>query len=286
MIKKVLKLFFLILIHFHMNAQETLDIDSKDYKRGRYILENSKRQLSEAGGVKNYADYWNFALASALMGKSKELVLSYLKESKKSDNVAFNDICKRLIGLSKNDIKNTRFYKVLNQDFVDLFNESNSDLKQEKNEQEEENFVFENNEVASIIRVMLSRDQKYRGDYDFISDKNKQRLQYKLDEYNCKELEFLFNKYGYAGKSLLGDNVYKNYMCLIVEHGQKLEDQKRWLNVILVALSKGELDKNPVRMLLDRIHWKETGKQYFGSHMGVPFEDEKEINKIRRLYNL
>ena len=39
-------------------------------------------------------------------------------------------------------------------------------------------------------------------------------------------------------------------------------------------------------MLLDRIHWKETNKQYFGSHVGVPLETEEEIKRIKLKYGI
>jgi len=96
----------------------------------------------------------------------------------------------------------------------------------------------------------------------------------------------LFNKFGYPGKSIVGDNEYQDYTCLLVEHGQTLENQKKWFEIIAKALKNEELHKNPVRMLIDRIHWKEPGKQIFGSHAGIPFDNEEVIKAIEEKYGL
>ena len=48
----------------------------------------------------------------------------------------------------------------------------------------------------------------------------------------------------------------------------------------------GEVKKPYVRMLVDRIHWKKTGKQIFGSHGSIPFDDEKTIQQYREKYGL
>ena len=96
----------------------------------------------------------------------------------------------------------------------------------------------------------------------------------------------MFNKFGYPGKSIVGDNEYKDYTCLLVEHGQTLENQKKWFEIIAKALKNEELHKNPVRMLIDRIHWKEPGKQIFGSHAGIPFDNEEVIKAIEEKYGL
>lgn len=280
-------LIYLLLASSIIYSQNKLNMKDRDYSKGKYILENVEKELSNNNNNVTYADYWNLALGNALIGKEDKVVLEYLKQSKDADNEAFNDICNRLISYYNYDIKNTVFYKLLTDEFVTLFKTSEIELKSNTGKPKKNEVIANSNDkIVAILNSMLIKDQKYRKDYDFLADKNKQKLQSKLDKENREQLEMLFSKYGYCGKSLLGNNKYKNYMCLLVEHGQALSDQKKWLGIILTALKKGELDKNPVRMLFDRIHWQETGKQYFGSHTGIPFESKEEIDRIKKLYDL
>ena len=109
--------------------------------------------------------------------------------------------------------------------------------------------------------------------------------QRKLDMDVQLELTEILNTYGYPGKSLVGEN-YMNYACLMIEHGGELEYQEKYLPMVAEALKNGELEKNYVRMLIDRIHWKKTNKQIFGSQNGVPFDTDEVIREFKAKYNL
>lgn len=276
----ILNLLFVIICH----AQ--VDTNSADYKKGKYILEQTSQQIESNNGEKNYIDYWNLALGTALTEKDKIKTYEYLLKSQQKDNNGFYDLTGYLIAYYDNDIKNTNFYKLLGKKFTDLIEVSKGELSKnnDKSEMKIENII--NQKVVDILVDMLNRDKKYRQDKNFLSNKELQKKQYELDEVNREELVKLFDKYGYVGKSITGDNKYKNYICLIVEHGQNLTDQKKWLPIIAEAYKNKELNANPLKMLLDRIHWKETKKQYFGSHVGVPLESDKEIQRIKLKYGI
>ena len=263
-----------------------VDTNSADYIKGKYILEQANQEIDSKNGSKNYIDYWNLALGTCLTEGNKVKTYELLLKCKQNDNNGFYDLTGYLIEYYDNDIKNTDFYKLLGKEFTDLIETSKRELvkNNDKSEVEIENII--DNEVVDILIEMLNRDQKYRQDKNFLSNKELRRKQTELDEVNRKELVKLFDKYGYVGKSITGDNKYKNYVCLIVEHGQNLTDQKKWLPVIAEAFKNGELNANPLKMLLDRIHVQETNKQYFGSHAGVSFDTEEEIKRIKLKYGI
>ncbi|MGB6268511.1 MAG: hypothetical protein WBF67_05815 [Olleya sp.] len=276
----ILSLLFVIIC----NAQ--IDTSSADYKKGTYILEQTNQEIKSENGKIGSIDYWNLALGTALTEQDKEKTYQYLLKSQQLDNAGFFENTEYLIRYYVNDIENTDFYKLLGQKFTDLINTSKNQLTDNENPTESKVENIENQEVVDILVEMLNRDKKYRKDKGFLLSKDLQNKQTKLDSINRKELIKLFDKYGYVGKSITGDNQYKNYVCLIVEHGQSLTDQRKWLPVIAKAYKNDELNANPLKMLLDRVHWKETKKQYFGSHTGVPFESDEEIKRIKLMYGI
>jgi len=274
----------LITICSFSNAQ--IDKSTSDYKKGLIILEQTQKKVNLNNGKMNYSDCWNLALATALTERDKVKTFDYLLKSQQKDNSAFNDIVRHSIEFYGNTIENTPFYKLLGQQFIDLIDKSKIELSKNNNQKDLETKNIKNKEVIDILMQMMQRDQKYRKDKNFLLNKNLRNEQRKLDSINKGELTKLFNKYGYPGKSITGDNEFKNYTCLITEHGQDLKDQKKWLPIIALAYKKGELNANPLKMLLDRIHWQESNKQYFGSHTGVPFESDQEIERIKLKYEI
>ena len=279
-ILSILSLLFVIV------CKAQIDTNSADYKKGTYILEQTNQQIESRDGEKNYIDYWNLALGTALTEEDKVKTYGYLLKSQQKDNSGFYDMTGYLIQFYDNDIKNTNFYKLLGTDFADLIMKSKNELSKQDNKSQSEIKNVINQEVVDILVAMLNRDKKYRQDKGFLLSKDLQNKQTKLDSINGKELIKLFDKYGYVGKSITGDNEYKNYVCLIVEHGQSLTNQRKWLPVIAEAYKNDELNANPLKMLLDRVHWKETNKQYFGSHTGVSFESDDEIKRIKLKYGI
>lgn len=137
--------------------------------------------------------------------------------------------------------------------------------------------------LIDTLIAMMERDQKFRyknSEYD-----NNTAEQSRLDNKNQIQLAQVFDKYGYPGRSIVGDK-FMDYACLIFEHGGNLDFQEKYFSMISDALKINQVDKSVVRMLIDRIHWKKTGKQIFGSHIGVPFDNDKLIQEIKDRYSL
>lgn len=232
-----------------------------------------------------YADYWNLALALAYMGKDKKVVLNYLRQSKEDSPSDFYVVCKESVK-ANGKIEDLLFHQLFKEEFIKLMNDAKEEVDNMVVTKPKKIDNIKNKEVVNMLKAMMEKDRLYRGKNNFFTNDSIRKLQYKLDAENTEKLEYLFNTFGYPGKSIVGDNEYQDYACIIIEHGASLENLKQKLEIIAKAQSNGELRKAPVRMLIDRIHWRETGKQIFGSHVGIPFDNEEVIKGIEDKYGL
>jgi hypothetical protein len=261
----------------------TKGVSEEDYNKGKYILENTYKSMEEHGDVV-YADYWNIAVGYSYMDYDKDEILDLLKKSKAEDAESFCAI----INHGKKEIKSGKLNKLLGDDFQKLIADcENIGQPQPMKSSLKEKSHYEGLNYDLIVQLdaMMINDQKYRRDEDVLTNQAKWAKQKALDEENQQLLKSIFEEYGYPGKSLVGEK-YNDYACLILEHGGDLEFQEKWFPTVIAAMKKGEVEKNMVRMLIDRIHWKKTGKQIFGSQIGKPMEEEKIIREIQLKYGL
>lgn len=279
-------LIFQILVTAQPQSGDNYLPTKEDQRLGILILKETEDAVKAAGGVANYADYWNFATAYRYLGIGNDSILVNLTRSAEMDPHSFLTLIEYGIASKDNDIKNMPFYKCLGDQFINLINKAKAQaILTPKKEEIIDNII--NQEVVNTLIEMMALDQQYRSDPNFLNSKENQRKQYVLDSLNTQKLYTIYKAHGYPGKSITGDNLYQNYFCLIVEHGQNQTGVQRfWLPIVGEAFKKGELNAGPLKMLLDRIHWLDTGKQYFGSHLGVPLESDEAIVQIRAKYGL
>ena len=258
-------------------------VSQEDYNKGKYILENTYKSMEEHGDIV-YADYWNIAVGYSYTGYDKNKVWEFLKKSKATDKESFCAI----IHHGKKEIKSGKFFKLFGDDFLALIADCKNvgvPKPMQSSLKEKSHYNGLNYELISQLDAMMVKDQKYRRDDDVLTNKEKWAKQKALDGENQRKLKIIFDKYGYPGKSLVGDE-YNDFACLILEHGSDLDFQEKYFPLVIEAMKKGEVEKNMVRMLIDRIHWKKTGKQIFGSHIGVPMEAENIIREVQHRYGL
>ena len=253
------------------------------YNRGKHMLINNYQNIKEHKGRLNYANYWNTAFAFAHMGVGRDTILGQLIASKKMNRTSFCYIANAQI--ESNEGEPLLFHTIVGNMYLELINDC-KDIKLKKillkdrfKEKEALDLTGLNEKLINQLIKLMDKDQFYRfgGSWN-----DKQRS---LDREVQKELTTIFEKYGYPSKKLVGEH-YMNDACLMLEHGGELSYQEKYFPLVAEALKKGEVEKNYVRMLIDRIHWKKTGKQIFGSHSGVAFETNEVINQIKKKYNL
>ncbi|RFZ82911.1 energy transducer TonB [Mucilaginibacter terrenus] len=136
-------------------------------------------------------------------------------------------------------------------------------------------------------------DQQYRSKAAQLSartsredDKNMQK-QARLDAENLAKIDKIIARYGYPGKSLVGEK-YMSVAFMVVQHGEP-EAREKYLPLMLDAAKKGELRASSVAIMIDRNKVDKGEKQVYGSQLhetpqGIklqPIEDEANVN-VRR----
>jgi tetratricopeptide (TPR) repeat protein len=114
------------------------------------------------------------------------------------------------------------------------------------------------------------------------------------DSLNMLQLERIFNTYGWTGKHLVGEESANNAFIIILH--APLTYQKKYFDTIKMAVDKGDLSKNSLAYLTDKILTKEGKKQLYGTQLKYshetksykfkPIEDEKNVNERRKLVGL
>lgn len=134
-----------------------------------------------------------------------------------------------------------------------------------------------NKELIEELDRINTLDQRYRSPYDSV-------MQNPIDRQTIKDIENIIEKYGYPGKSLVGEK-YASIAWLVIQHSELIY-QEKYLPLIHKAVNNNELSDAPLRMLLDRIYTQKIGKQIFGSQLGIDFADDQFINEVKKNYNL
>lgn len=257
-------------------------VSEEDYRKGKHILENAISQIGETAVC--YADYWNFAVSLGLMGQDEAIVWKYVVKAKESDPTRFCTLVKYETA-AKGGIEKTGFYKRFNLQYLSLLESCTEGSALSQNMEplkDASHYKGYNYALIQKLHAMMEKDQQYRRNNLYTQNREKQT---KLDDANQQELIKLFAKYGYPGKSLVGPE-YCQYASLILEHGSDLSIQEKYLPLVVEAYHQQEVNKAILWMLIDRIHWKKTGKQIFGSHVGVDFDSEEVIKGVKEKYKL
>ncbi len=261
------------------------EIKKEYYDRGKYFLENTYKQMKENENV-CYADYWNIALAYAYMGQSSDEIVSLLKKSKEDNPENFCFIAN--YGMKDKSLKDYIFYKILKDDFLDILegcSSSNGQTPEPLTLKARSHYDGYNYELIQQLNELKLKDQQYRGKDDFLKNEGAIQKQRILDTANERAIEKMIYQYGYPGKTLVGKE-WRDIACVILVHANSLEIQEALLPIIAKNANDGELSKGIVRILVDKIQWKKTGKQIFGTQTGIPFEREAKIRAIEKMYGL
>ena len=263
--------------------EKTADVSERDYNKGKYILENSYKAVEENGNWV-YADYWNIAVGYSYMNYDHVQILELLNKSKKEDKESFCAI----VHHGNREIKEGKFYKMLGGDFLRLIADCENTERpatRKSSLKEKSHYIGLNYDLIVELDAMMQQDQKYRKDDDILTNHVKWQKQKALDDENTAALIIIFEEYGYPGKSVVGEE-FKDYAALIYEHSSDLEFQEKYFPIMVEAMNNGELTKNMVRLIIDRLQLKKTGKQIFGTQAGVPMEEEKLIREVQFKYGL
>ena len=128
-------------------------------------------------------------------------------------------------------------------------------------------------DLAERVKEMLERDQFIRWHYDYCENVLKyDSLQLeevkadakRIDSKNQASMIKILDKYGYPGKSLVGQNCAGNAF-FIIQHFPDLAMQKKYYPLLKKAAEEGEMQMLLLQMLEDRINVREGKEQKHGT---------------------
>ena len=149
-----------------------------------------------------------------------------------------------------------------------------------------------NEALADELSVIIRDDQTLRQQLNSAKTEAEKidfwKKMYVLDSINLKKIEKIFAEHGYPGKNKVG--VLSVTAFLVIQHSDILI-QEKYLSLIEKATKEGELGKENLALLVDRINIRRGKKQLYGSQVGdiygngkyefAPIEDEENVNKRR-----
>ena len=273
------------------NINETMKDENFYKQRGEYILENTSKILNKTKDT-TYADFWNLALAQSMLKADKNLIFENLKKSKNKDIIKFAILTQDYIEQC-GSVEKTYFYYSIGDDYVklikDLDNNYNSIVKKEdslKVKQLDSFPTFLNKKyLFDLVTKMNVYDKSYRGLNNFLEDPFLQEKQKLLDYKNQEYLNKIFLKIGFPDDSILPIN-YRNIIGKIYVHCPDLEFINKWLPHFENAYANHMIGSSIFMIIIDKVYWRNHGKQIFGTQSGIAFEDKKIIQEYRIKYGL
>lgn len=152
--------------------------------------------------------------------------------------------------------------------------------------------------LITQLDAIAQDDQRYRNDSLRQTTTSQQEddanmaKQAVLDRFNLTKIERIIARYGYPGRSLVGEQ--RQAIAFIVIQHSELETQEKYLPLLTEAAAKGELKAASLAILTDRVRVGRGQKQLYGSQLretkqGVkvmPIEDEAQVNQRRAAVGL
>ena len=137
--------------------------------------------------------------------------------------------------------------------------------------------------IKTELHAIYERDQKTRTSADSAS------FVHYIDSCNLIQVKLLLDKYGWMGKSMIGDKA-NTALFLVIQHAD-LETQLRYFPLLQKSAEIGDSKFSNAALMQDRILMRQEKKQIYGSQVVFnkvtgapefyPIEDEKNVN-LRR----
>ncbi len=253
---------------------------------GNMILENTQRILKR-GNDTTYVDFWNLALSNCLLTQNKKEIEDLLKKSKQKDSVKYNSIIRDYIHYY-GGFEKTPFYQIVDKTMFESKEEiTEKPLDSKFNKKTDCYNTSSDNKINIILveklRLAYRRDQKYRKHNDFLSNKILLQKQKQIDNNNSIFLKKIFHKYGYLGKTLVGD-CYSSYSAILLAHTNDLNILKELFPYVKEAYRNHEIKEGIYMLLVDKYHWRLENLQIFGTQRNIPFYPKKELKDLKEKY--
>lgn len=146
-------------------------------------------------------------------------------------------------------------------------------------------------ELADELQAMVDKSEKVHR--PLLTNRNDSvQIQKAIvqEQQNMKRMKEIVQKYGWPGRTLVGDEGAKNAFLLVVQSNTDRDFQKACLKVMEKEAAKGEVDWKDVAFLTDQLRVLDGLKQRYGTQVKInkgkvtfyAIEDEKNVDKRRK----
>lgn len=141
---------------------------------------------------------------------------------------------------------------------------------------------FDTAAIKAQLKIIFIRDQKTRIEKDSVG-----YMKF-IDSTNLCQLEPLLERYGWMGRSMVGDTA-NSAIFLVIQHSN-LETQLKYLPMLQKSVENGDSRPSNLALMQDRILMRQGKKQIYGSQVITnasggyefyPIEDEANVNMRR-----
>jgi hypothetical protein len=146
-------------------------------------------------------------------------------------------------------------------------------------------------ELADELQAMVDKSEKvHRPLLTNPKDSAQIRKAIAQEQQNMSRMKEIVQKYGWPGRSLVGEDGAKNAFLLVVQSNVDRDFQKACLKLMEKEAAKGEVDWKDVAFLTDQLRVLDGRKQLYGTQVKInkgkvtfhSIEDEKNVDKRRK----
>lgn len=148
--------------------------------------------------------------------------------------------------------------------------------------------TFDTLAIQKELHAIFDRDQKTRTGDDSTA------FMHYIDSCNLVQVKVLLEKYGWIGRSVIGDKA-NSTLFLVIQHAD-LETQLTYFPLLQKSAEMGESRFSNAALMQDRILMRQEKKQIYGSQVVYdnvtgapkfyPIEDEKNVNVRRAMIGM
>jgi hypothetical protein len=281
--KSFLLLNIAVFYSISLSAQNKAYIIDSLRVAGNYKLELEYHLAAYKTNPANSANIYNMACCYALL-KNNDSAFYYLDKSIELGQ----DDAWALADCDFHALHTDKRWKELENKLEKIYRQKNSTINTDLG-WEIANMYFEDQAPKAASDNIVAKYGRKSPQVDSIN-----KVITNTDSLNIIRLEEIFNKYGWTNKQLVGLEGSDRAFIIILH--APLSYQKKYFDMIKTAVNNGDLEKNSIAYLTDKILTKEGKKQLYGTQLKYsyetksyefkPIEDEKNVNERRKEFGL
>ncbi len=268
---------------FAQKVEDYISQANKFYQEKEYLKAGKLYEKALQTKTGDETDYYNAACCWALTGDTIK-ALNYLN---KSIDLGNRDVEHLQKDSDLDNLHNTKGWKTILVKIKTKINEYEASLNQPLKKQLEKIYVKDQtlrHLLEDVSKKFGQTSNEYRYFWEVIN---------REDSINLVEVETIIKKYGWVGKSEIGEKA-NEALWLVIQHAD-LATQEKYLPLLQSSVKKGESNPNDLALLEDRILMRNNKPQKYGSQVitnnktGAVFyeiENPEYVNQRRKTVGL